>query len=188
MSRQALRQSLLQARQVWIGSPQATLDQDLLQQHLLEVLEALEPECLGLYWPLKGEFNPRPLALLLQQASACRLALPWATKADSPEGLGMQYRHWDGAEPDTVDGCGIPCPDTKPVSPDVLLVPCVGFAPGGWRLGYGGGYFDRHMEKNPHVTAVGVAWREARVEPSALQVQPHDRALSLIVTPDGVVD
>ena len=44
------------------------------------------------------------------------------------------------------------------VVPDVLLVPCVGFAAGNYRLGYGGGYFDRYLARHPHVTTMGVAW------------------------------
>lgn len=186
-SRQALRQTLLLAREAWASSPQAALDQAALHGHLLEVLEQLEPDCLGLYWPIRGEFNPRPAALEAMASLNCRLALPWATKKDSPEGVSMGYRVWKGEEFGTVDGCGIPCPDTAAVVPDVVLVPCVGFTREGFRLGYGGGYFDRWLAGQPHVTAVGVAWREAELTGEALVAEAHDHGLALIVTPDGVV-
>lgn len=185
-SRHALRQALLQARQAWSTTEQASRDQAALHTHLLEVLLQLEPECLGLYWPIRGEFNPRPAALEAQTSLNCRLALPWATKKDSPQGVTMGYRVWTGEAFSTVDGCGIPCPDTPPTTPDVVLVPCVGFTPGGLRLGYGGGYFDRWLAAHPHVTAVGLAWREAALSEEALRAEAHDHALALVVTPDGV--
>lgn len=187
-SRQALRQSLLQAREAWAAGPQAALDQTALEGHLLEVLAQLEPDCLGLYWPIRGEFNPRHVALEAMTSLNCRLALPWATKKDSPQGVSMGYRLWKGEQFDTVDGCGIPCPDTALADPDVVLVPCVGFTRAGFRLGYGGGYFDRWLAARPHVTAVGLAWREAELSAEALAAEAHDHGLALVVTPDGVVD
>lgn len=187
-SRQALRQALLQAREAWATTPQAALDQAALHGHLLEVLMQLEPDCLGLYWPIRGEFNPRPAALEVQAALNCRLALPWATRKDSPEGVSMGYRLWKGEEFSTVDGCGIPCPDTARVEPDVVLVPCVGFTRDGFRLGYGGGYFDRWLAGNPHVTAVGVGWREGELGVDALVAEPHDYQIAVLVTPAGICE
>ena len=186
-SRQALRQALLQAREAWATGPQASLDQTALEEHLLEVLEQLEPDCLGLYWPIRGEFNPRPAALEAMASLNCRLALPWATKRDSTEGASMAYRVWKGEEFGTVDGCGIPCPDTAVVVPDVVLVPCVGFTRDGFRLGYGGGYFDRWLASQGHVTAVGLAWREGELGADRFVAEVHDHGLALVVTPDGVV-
>jgi len=66
-------------------------------------------------------------------------------------------------------------------------VPCVGFTQSGYRLGYGGGYFDRWLTANPHVTAVGVAWSVARVSEPDFAAQPHDQPLALVVTELGVV-
>lgn len=186
-SRQALRQSLLQAREAWAAGPQAALDQTALEGHLLEVLAQLEPDCLGLYWPIRGEFNPRLVALEAMASLNCRLALPWVTKKDSPQGASMAYRVWEGQDVTTVDDCGIPSPDTAPAQPDVVLVPCVGFTREGFRLGYGGGYFDRWLAAHPHVTAVGLAWREAELTDDALAREAHDQGLALVVTPDGVV-
>ena len=188
-SRQTLRQALLQARENWAASPEAAKAQDALHTHLLEVLAALEPACLGLYWPVRGEFNPRPAALAVQASLNSRLALPWATRTGGPQGATMAYRQWDGrGEPATVDGCGIPSPDTAPAEPDVVLVPCVGFTREGFRLGYGGGYFDRYLAAHPHVTAVGVAWDEAALGAGDFTAQAHDQGLTLVITPSGVVD
>ena len=70
------------------------------------------------------------------------------------------------------------------VVPDVVLVPCVGFTAEGFRLGYGGGYFDRWMAAHPHATAVGVAWAGSEV---SFAPEPHDQPLLVIVTERGVV-
>jgi 5-formyltetrahydrofolate cyclo-ligase len=189
-ARKALRQSLLKAREAWSGSEALAVAQSQLSRHLQDLLLELEPSGLGLYWPIRGEFNPRPVALALQGQLNVPLALPWAFKSDgssATKGAHMEYRAWDGSEPATTDECGIPSPQGKSMSPDVLLVPCVGYSRSGFRLGYGGGYFDRYMAAHPHVTAVGVAWSEALLDDSQLAPQSHDQPLMLIVTPEGVV-
>ncbi len=186
-TRSALRQALLSAREAWATGPDAIPAQADLHAHLARVLEELEPDCLGLYWPTRGEFNPRGLALELQASLNCRLALPWATRASGPKGATMVYRQWDGQEPATRDECGIACPDTAPARPDVVLVPCVGFTRAGFRLGYGGGYFDRYLAAHPHVTAMGVAWDQAEVADGDFVPEGHDVPVALVVTPGGVV-
>lgn len=177
--RSALRQQLKAARQAWASDP-ATLAsaQAALQDKLMEVLRQLEPECLGLYWPIQAEFNPRPAALMAQKEWSCQLALPWAARATRE----MHYRPWLGDELTTVDECGIPSPPGRPCEPDVVLVPCLGFTPDGFRLGYGGGYFDRFLAKHPDVTAVGIAWSQAQLDPTVISSQPHDFPLIGVVT------
>lgn len=71
--------------------------------------------------------------------------------------------------------------------PDVVLVPCVGFTRSGYRLGYGGGFFDRWLAANPHATAVGIAWSLAEIDESQLVPEAHDRPLAMVVTERGVV-
>jgi 5-formyltetrahydrofolate cyclo-ligase len=109
--------------------------------------------------------------------------LPFARR----DPAGMEYRGWDGGVPTLRDELGLPTGSGGVVVPDVVLVPCVGFAVDGWRLGYGGGYFDRWLAAHPHVTSVGVAWSFAEVDPSVAAAQPHDALLTLVVTERGVV-
>ena len=181
-ARRALRQRLLSARQAWATSPAAQTAQQALADRLADVLAQLEPACLGLYWPVRGEFNPRDIALTARAASGCALALPYARRTP----VEMQFRPWDGTEPDTRDECGLPAPSVaKVVQPDVVLVPCVGFTPEGFRLGYGGGYFDRYLAAHPEVTAIGLAWDEAQVEVSALSPAAHDVPLMAVLTPSA---
>ena len=104
-----------------------------------------------------------------------QLALPYAYK--SPRR--MDYRRWDGAAPSLQDECGIGSSKGAVVVPDVVLVPCLGFTRGGYRLGYGGGYFDRWLAAHPGVTSIGVAWSlsECHFAP-----EPHDQPLTLVLT------
>ena len=176
--RATLRQQLLSHRQNWSTTPEAAQAQIQLQARVLEVLAQLEPMCLGLYWPMQGEFNPRDLALIAAQQWNCHLALPFARR--SP--VDMHFRAWTGDTPDTVDECKIATTTGKPVEPDVVLVPCVGFTAKGWRLGYGGGYFDRYLAAHPGVTAIGVAWQAGLLSDEQLRQQPHDQALMAVVT------
>jgi 5-formyltetrahydrofolate cyclo-ligase len=112
-----------------------------------------------------------------------RLALPFVHKSPPR----MEYRAWDGAPPVRHDEVGIPSAAGEAVTPDVVLVPCLGFTDEAYRLGYGGGYFDRWLAANPHVTALGVAWEGGRIEPSLFAAQPHDVPLTLVVTQRGAM-
>ena len=154
----------------------------MLARHLAAVLVELEPELLGLYWPHRSEFNAAGCVQAEPMLSKLAKCLPFAQRAP----IRMHYRAWNGAAPSIVDDCGIPTTDGSPARPDVVLVPCVGFTAEGYRLGYGGGYFDRWLAQHPDVTAVGVAWSGSQIDASALDTQPHDQPLALIVTERGV--
>lgn len=181
--RSILRQKLLAERKAWALTPARPMAQEQLQARAWSVLTQLEPVCLGVYWAMPGEFNPRDLALRLKAHTGCGLALPWASR--SP--VEMHYRTWTGEEPDAVDECGIASTQGKPVRPDVLLVPCVGFSAEGWRLGYGGGYFDRYLAANPDVTAIGLAWGMGQVDTALLAPQSHDLPLLAVLTESATV-
>ncbi len=140
------------------------------------------PECLGVYWPLRGEFDV-PAWLGEGSLVGVGLALPFALR----EPIQMHYRAWDGSAPALRDECGIPSVGGSLVVPDVVLVPCLGFTRSGFRLGFGAGYFDRWLAAHPQVTAVGVAWSLSELPDEAWQPQPHDQALMVIVTEHGVV-
>lgn len=183
-SRQALRQRLKSDHQAWQDSPERLAAQEAMSRHLEDLLMQLEPQCLGLYWPLPGEFDAREACLTWAREARGQLALPWALR--EPRGA-MRFHLWKGDTPDTRDECGIVSPATATVQPDVLVVPCVGVTPEGWRLGYGGGYYDRYLAAHPHVTTVGVAWTHALLESSAITPEPHDQPMMLVVTPEGVV-
>ena len=132
------------------------------------------------YWPIKGEADLRPLMADLH-AQGIRIALPLVETKAAP----LVFRQWT---PDTTMVRGdwnipVPPPDSPVVTPLVSLAPLVGWEDGGYRLGYGGGYFDRTLA-GLHPFTIGVGLQSARL--ATIFPQPHDIALNVIVTEDGV--
>ena len=182
-TRALLRSDLLARREAFVQGPSREAAERSLALHLKRVLDQLEPVLLGLYCPIRSEFNA-PLALGADPAhSAWTLALPFCRRTP----VEMHYRAWDGGEPLARDECKLATADGSVVVPDVVLVPCLGFTRSGQRLGYGGGYFDRWLAAHPHVTSVGVAWAVSEIADSDFVVEPHDQGLALVVTEEGVV-
>lgn len=172
-SRAALRRALKDARNAWLAGPDGAGAFAALSAQLAPVMQQLEPLCLGLYWPLPGEFDA-PAYWAEHALPGVSLALPHA----EPGGA-MQYRLWNSQPPTAKDGMGIPTATGAPADPDVVLVPCLGVTREGLRLGYGGGYFDRWLAAHPGVTAVGLAWG---VGECAFDAEPHDVPLAVVVT------
>jgi 5-formyltetrahydrofolate cyclo-ligase len=186
-SRKTLRARLIAVRERFANSDRAAAATAALARSLREVLQQIEPELLGLYWPVRSEFNAA-LALQSDESApklplALPLALPFARRTPAQ----MEYRRWDGAAPRAVDQCGIAASDGETVVPDTVLVPCVGFTRDGYRLGYGGGFFDRWVALHPHVTTIGIAWSAQQLDAAEFRPEAHDRPLTLIVTEDGVI-
>lgn len=181
-ARKALRQTLLARRNEFVGGPQAAAADGALARGLSSILIDLEPELLGVYWPIRSEFNAPALLAADTLLATFPLALPFARK----QPVEMHYRRWNGAAPTLRDECGIPASDGAPAVPDVVLVPCLGFTRGGFRLGYGGGFFDRWLAKHPDVTSIGVAWSVGELDSASFVPQAFDQALTLIVTEQGV--
>lgn len=174
---------MLAERARFATGPDLAAAQRALAQHLVTLLTTLEPECLGLYWPVRGEFNAIAALVETSIGNTMRLALPHVRKLPPR----MEYRAWDGVAPTQRDEVGIPSPSGTGVTPDVVLVPCLGYTDALYRLGYGGGYFDRWLAGNPHVTAVGVAWAVGRLDTREFEPEAHDLAMTLVVTEHGVV-
>ena len=152
--------------------------------HLDRVLNARFGSVRGLtisaWWPIKAELNLRHwLADLV--ARGAQMALPVVLTPAAP----LVFRQWT---PDCrmVQGFWkIPVPADGPeVVPDVALAPVVGWDAAGFRLGYGGGYFDRTLAAlHPRAFAVGVGLDAARVD--TIFPQAHDIGMDLIVTETG---
>lgn len=175
---------MLAERAEFMNRPEAIAAQADLARHLQRLIATLEPLCLGIYWPVRAEFNA-PVALASDTGCAkLPLALPFVRK-QPPH---MHYRAWDGKPPALVDEARIPASAGPEVLPDVVLVPCVGFTAAGFRLGYGGGYFDRWMVAHPQVTTIGMAWSSSELRATEFEPQSHDQPLTLVLTERGVVD
>jgi 5,10-methenyltetrahydrofolate synthetase len=85
------------------------------------------------------------------------------------------------------DAYGIPKPkDTEVIVPTLLFVPCVGHGPGGFRLGYGGGFYDRTLatlQPKPFTTGLGFTHGFL----PDLMPEPHDMPLDALLNDNGVV-
>ena len=178
-----MRKRLLAQREQFVSGAQAAVAATAVAHHMVAVLRQLEPQIIGLYWPYLREFNAVPALAADPALAKLPIALPFAQR--SP--VRMHYRAWDGKAPSVRDECNIPSSEGAPAAPDVVLVPCVGFTSSGLRIGYGGGYFDRWLAEHQGVTAVGIAWAVGEVDAAAFEAQAHDRALTLIVTENGVI-
>jgi 5,10-methenyltetrahydrofolate synthetase len=181
--RRVLRQQLLGVRQTFGEGPAGGRATEALAAHLAHALMALEPRCLGVYWPIRSEFNPRQALDAHPRLAALALAMPYCRR----EPREMHFRAWDGAPPRVRDECNIPASDGPEVVPDVVLAPCVGYTRSGYRLGYGGGYFDRFLAAHPHVRTVGLGWTVCEIDDATLAPQPYDIPLTLVVTEKGTI-
>ncbi len=136
---------------------------------------------IGFCWPYQGEFDAR-FAIRYFRERGATAALPAVIGKASP----LQFRKWWPGAPMTPGAYGIPVPDgTEPVVPDAAIVPMNGFDEQGYRLGYGGGYFDRTLAAAvPRPIALGVSFEFARLP--TIYPQPHDIAMDFVVTEAGV--
>ena len=136
---------------------------------------------IGIYWPFRSEYDPRPIALYFMQHGAT-LALPEVTGKDEP----LCFREWLPATPLKKGAYGIPVPiETRIVRVDAIIIPMVGFDQHGYRLGYGSGYFDRTLAiYQPQPLTIGIAFEMQRLE--NVHAQPHDIAMQYIVTEAGI--
>ena len=132
-------------------------------------------------WPYQAEFDARPVVRRCLERGA-RAALPVVVAPRQP----MVFRQWT---PETKMAPGvydIPAPvDSEEVVPDVALAPLAGFDEKGYRLGYGGGFFDRTLgAMTPRPLAIGVGFELGRVP--TIYPQWHDAAMDYVVTEKGI--
>lgn len=153
-----------------------------IETHLAALLATRSPQTLAFCAPVRGEFDARPLASMLLQRG-WQAAMPVVVAANAA----MRFRRWTPACAMDVDRYGIPIPaDGAELIPAVVLLPLVAFDVQGFRLGYGGGYFDRTLAAMvPRPLAIGVGFELARVADTL--PQPHDIRLDAIVTEAGIL-
>jgi 5,10-methenyltetrahydrofolate synthetase len=134
----------------------------------------------SLYWPFRGEPDLRGW-MRSAHDSGRRVALPVVTEKGRP----LTFRLWEPGAPMERGIWNIPVPAKGgEVIPTVTIAPLVGFDAACFRLGYGGGYFDRtlaSLESRPTVIGVGYAFAAI----ATIRPQPHDIPMDWIVTGDG---
>ena len=144
---------------------------------------AANPGVVGCYWPFRREFNCLPVMRRII-ALGGEVALPVVVRARQP----LEFRPWT-PQTEMVKGVwDIPYPAEGPtVHPDTLLIPLVGFDGAGYRLGYGGGFYDRTLAAFPHrPTKWGVGFELGRLK--TIHPQPHDVRMDHIVTEASAID
>ena len=175
--RRALRQDMASRRAALAGAEHEALSARIVA-HALATLP--KPRVAAFCWPIKHEPDVRPLLASWKNAAA-RVALPVVVAENAP----LRFREWT---PDTrleADLYGIPTPTTGEwLTPDLILLPLNGFDGAGYRLGYGGGYFDRTLAAlSPRPLAVGVGFEINRV--ASIRPAAHDQRLDWIITENG---
>jgi len=182
-----LRKALLALRN---SLPDRQARADALQQVMRIWLVGRPELVIGAYWPIKGEFDPLPAlhrwkedGELLDQPQRRRIGLPVVNKEDKT----MTFHAWYPGCPMEEDAFGIPKPkDTEVITPTLLFSPCVGYGPGGYRLGYGGGFYDRMLATlSPRPFTVGLGYGVGFVP--ELEPEAHDIPLDAILNDYGVV-
>ncbi|MEO8157510.1 MAG: 5-formyltetrahydrofolate cyclo-ligase [Betaproteobacteria bacterium] len=178
--RQMHRTELL-ARRNAVPALQRRIWTKAITRLLVEQFPVLQGMLLGTYCPFNGEFDPRAAMRLLRRCGT-RNALPTVVQKKQP----LQFREWWPGAPMSKDECDIPVPDgTEVVRPEAMLIPAVGFDSRGFRLGYGGGYFDRTLAASvPQPLKIGVAFELSRM--ATIRPQRHDVPMDFIVTEAGV--
>jgi 5-formyltetrahydrofolate cyclo-ligase len=155
-----------------------------LQQVLRVWLVTRKETAIGASWPIKGEFDALPALYRWSEAEpGRRIGLPVIDR----ETKQLRFHVWWPGCPMEEDAFGIPKPkDTELVVPTLLFVPCVGYGPGGYRLGYGGGFYDRTLAAlEPRPVTVGLGFSNGLVE--NLEPLPHDVPLDAVLNDEGVV-
>ena len=185
--KRSLRRRLVEQR---LNMPDRLRRSDLLQQVMRIWLVGRSDTVIGAYWPIKGEFDPLPAlhrwkedGELLDEPQLRRIGLPVVDKVHQT----LKFHAWFPGCPMEEDAFGIPKPkDTEVVVPTLLFVPCVGYGVGGYRLGYGGGFYDRtlaQLQPKPYTVGLGFA---AGFLPN-FEPEAHDVPLDAILNELGVV-
>jgi len=179
--RAALRAQALAAREAAPATTRAEWEA-AIARHLDDLFARLPAfATLAFCWPYRAEADVRPWVTRWLAADASRVAaLPVVVERAAP----LVFRRWQPGMELARDRYGIPYPERgEGVAPEVVLVPLNAFDARGYRLGYGGGYFDRTLAVSTPLT-VGVGFELGRV--ADVLPQPHDRALDWLVTEAGV--
>jgi len=175
--RRALRREMPARRALLDDAAHADLSARIVA-HLQNFLPA--PQVVAFCWPIKHEPDVRAIVGHWRQ-SGTRAALPVVVAENSP----LAFREWCAETPLEPDRYGIPTPMAGDwLVPDLILLPLNGFDAAGYRLGYGGGYFDRTLAAlSPRPLAVGVGFEINRVD--SIRPEAHDQRLDWIVTEAG---
>jgi 5-formyltetrahydrofolate cyclo-ligase len=177
--RHGRRDELIAARMAQPQSIHAEADAAITRR-LDGCFDEVEPCLVGAYWPFRREFNVlRFLDKLIARGFA--VALPVVLGKGRP----LEFRNWDRATNLASGVYDIPYPaEGAPVQPKMLIVPLVGFDDEGYRLGYGGGFYDRTLAAmSPRPFCLGIGFELGHLP--TIHPLPHDIPMNAIATEQG---
>jgi 5-formyltetrahydrofolate cyclo-ligase len=201
-SLKTLRHDLLAQRKQFAASGDYLAARDAISLDLARFLEnsAAQIQSLALYYPIQDELDLRPTALVWAKGGTGEraLSLPFA-RPDKH----LDFYAWQESDILIPSQHGVPEPDPNnprrpQVAPDCILIPCVGWSESiaegknhYWRLGYGGGYFDRTLAQlrkaKPKLVCLGVGFNWQKLEDAQWRAQTHDEPLDAMLTESGLL-
>jgi 5-formyltetrahydrofolate cyclo-ligase len=177
--KRALRSAMMARRRAIDAGERRKAADDLVEMWRLE-RPVKTPAVVSGFWPMAEELDIRPLMTALFE-QGCQIALPVVVAKKQP----LIFRAW---RPGDVLEAGVfgtlhPSPQSEVLEPDALIVPLLAVDEEGWRLGYGGGFYDRTLEgfrARKSVTAVGVGFN-TQIVPEVPH-GPDDQRLDWLLT------
>lgn len=178
--RKARRAELI-ARRVALSREQRAPWNERITELLWDGCPMARGMVVGFCWPFNAEFDAR-FVIRRWREQGITAALPEVVAKGEP----LRFRKWWPGATMTPGVYDIPVPaGTEILIPDVALVPMNGFDEKGYRLGYGGGYFDRTLAAHdPRMLAIGIGYELARLP--TIYPQAHDIAMDFVVTEAAV--
>ena len=156
-----------------------------LAMHAESLIDRFGKGIYAAYFPIRSELSPLDLLARLADLG-CATALP-VTPA---EGQPLRFHRWAVGDPldDGPYGTKQPPADQPLCRPDVILAPMLAFDSAGWRLGYGGGFYDRTLAglrgAGHHLSVIGIAYDGQKLD--KIPVGPHDMPLDAVLCPAGL--
>jgi 5-formyltetrahydrofolate cyclo-ligase len=146
-------------------------------QYLFDTIDVARYPTIGIYWPIRGEIDLRELARR-HVAAGGKVGLPVVVQKAAP----VEFWRWQPGVALKKGIWNIPIPPERQlVQPSLLVVPLVGFDRERYRLGYGGGFYDRTLAAaQPRPRTIGIALADAELP--SIYPQPHDIPMDVIVT------
>src|SRR5262249_14276936 len=175
------RRAELIARREAFGADERHSWNERVSALLEQFLPVTPGTVVGFCWPFKGEIDAR-FAVRRWRDRGAVAALPEVVDKKGP----LQFSEWWPGAPMRSGVYDIPVPDgTRVLAPDIAIVPMNGFDEAGYRLGYGGGYFDRTLAAlDRRVLAIGVTYDALRLP--SIYPQVHDIPMDFVVTEAGI--
>jgi 5-formyltetrahydrofolate cyclo-ligase len=155
-----------------------------LAAHAFPVQPKMSRQIVSAFYPYQSEIDTRPLLGKLA-GEGWTTCLPVVLG----EGLPLEFRRWAPGAPTVKGVWGIPRPpeDAEIVVPDVLIIPLLSFDRKGYRLGYGGGFYDRTLEllrSQKNIVAIGAAYAAQQVD--HVPIGEFDQPLNYVMTEDQI--